>query len=74
MSFLRQLDPALKPGNTGESARVVIHALHQEHVFFERDKDGVLWADPVECLLDLHEMRLETQASEFLKSQVLKLI
>lgn len=70
--FLRQLDPALKPGNAGESAQVVIHVLHQNHVFFERDKAGVLWADPVECLLDLHEMRLESQASEFLKSQALK--
>lgn len=73
-SFLRQLDPALKPGNAGESARVVIHVLHQNYVFFQRDEEGVLWADPVECLLDLHEMRLESQASEFLKSQALKLI
>jgi len=26
-----------------------------------------VWADPVECLLDLHEMRLESQAKEFLQ-------
>lgn len=72
VSFLRQLDPALKPASLGESARVVIHTLHQDHVFFQKDEEGVLWADPVECLLDLHEMRLESQASEFLKSQLLK--
>lgn len=72
VSFLRQLDPALKQAGHGESARVVIHVLHQDHVFFEKDEEGVLWADPVECLLDLHEMRLESQASEFLKSQLLK--
>lgn len=74
VSFLRQLDPALKSAGLGESARVAVHTLQQNHVFFEEDKAGVLWADPVECLLDLHEMRLESQASEFLKSQVLKTI
>jgi hypothetical protein len=26
------------------------------------------WADPVECLLDLHEARLEMQASQFLEA------
>lgn len=65
--FLRQLDPGLKPARHDEPSRVVIHTLRQARVFFETDAEGVLWADPVECLLDLHEMRLESQASEFLK-------
>jgi len=66
LGFLRQLDPALKPAGSEEPARLVIHLLRSPHVFFETDPDSVLWADPVECLLDLHEMRLESQALEFL--------
>ncbi len=30
------------------------------------DPGGVTWADPVECLLDLYEARLDSQAFEFL--------
>lgn len=67
LGFLRQLDPALKPARYDEPARLVLHTLRYPHGFFESTPDGTLWADPVECLLDLHEMRLESQASEFLR-------
>jgi hypothetical protein len=66
IGFLRQLDPALKPAAREEPARLVIHLLRYPHRFSETDANGILWADPVECLLDLHEMRLESQALEFL--------
>lgn len=66
LGFLRQLDSALQPAEQDEPARLVIHVLHQPVVFFESEADGTLWADPVECLLDLHELRLEAQAVEFL--------
>lgn len=68
IGFLRQLDPALKPAGREEPARLVIHLLGYPHCFSETDADGSLWADPVECLLDLHEMRLESQALEFLQA------
>lgn len=68
LGFLRQLDPALKPAGREEPARVVIHLLRYPHRFSETDADGIIWADPVECLLDLHEMRLESQALEFLQA------
>jgi hypothetical protein len=68
IGFLRQLDPALKPAAREEPARLVIHLLRYPHRFSETDADGILWADPVECLLDLHEMRLESQALEFLQA------
>jgi hypothetical protein len=67
LTFLRQLDPALKPASYDEPARLVIHTLRYPHIFFEKAPDGSVWADPVECLLDLHEMRLESQAKEFLQ-------
>lgn len=66
LAFLRQLDPALKPARYDEPARLVIHTLRYPHTFIEKAPDGSVWADPVECLLDLHEMRLESQAAEFL--------
>ena len=68
LGFLRQLDPALRPAEREEPARLVIHLLRYPHRFSETDADGILWADPVECLLDLHEMRLESQALEFLQA------
>jgi hypothetical protein len=67
LRFLRQLDPALKPAHYDAPARLVIHTLRYPHSFFEKAPDGSVWADPVECLLDLHEMRLESQAAEFLR-------
>ena len=71
LAFLRQLDPALKPASYDEPARLVIHTLRYPHIFFEKAPDGSVWADPVECLLDLHEMRLESQAKEFLTHLIL---
>jgi hypothetical protein len=68
LDFVRRLDPGLQPADVGEPARVAVHVLRQPHVFFERDDTGILWADPVECLLDLHEMRLEPQALEVIRS------
>jgi len=68
LGFLRLLDPGLKPAEGEDPARLVIHLLRYPHRFCETDADGVLWADPVECLLDLHEMRLESQALELLRA------
>lgn len=66
-NFIRRLDPALQPSETGEPAQIVVHTLYRTESFFLEGKDGTIWADPVECLLDLHEARLETQALEFLQ-------
>jgi hypothetical protein len=68
LDFVRRLDPALQPATGDEPARLAIHVLRQAKTFFERDEDGLLWADPVECLLDLHEMRFESQALEMISS------
>ena len=40
--------------------------IRRKDSLFETNPLGIAWADPVECLLDLHEMRLEPQALEFL--------
>ncbi len=66
-NIIRKLDPALKPAERGEPCQVVVHTLYRSKSFFTEAKDGTLYADEVECLLDLHESRLEQQALEFLE-------
>ena len=51
---------------SGEPCQVVVHTLFRTESFFSTVENGVRWADEVECLLDLHEARLESQALEFL--------
>jgi len=64
-SLLRRLDPALKAAKPGEPCQIVVHTLFRPESFFSERRDGLRWADEVECLLDLHEARLESQALEF---------
>lgn len=67
MDFIEKLDAALKEEvNIEKPASVVVHFIRRKKSFFESNPDGIAWADPVECLLDLQEMRLEPQALEFL--------
>ncbi|MFN4873974.1 MAG: hypothetical protein ACK40T_05600 [Akkermansiaceae bacterium] len=66
-TLIHKLDPALKPAKRGEPFQVVVHTLYRQKSFFTEANDGTLYADEVECLLDLHEARLEQQALEFLE-------
>jgi CRP-like cAMP-binding protein len=67
LSFVKRLDPGLETvDGPGKPARLVVHVLRGKESFFERGSGGSLFADPVECLLDLHEARLEPQALELL--------
>jgi len=66
LRFVRRLDPALerRAVRSDEPPSLVIHCVQRPQTEFHRGGGGTLWADPVACLLDLHEMRLEAQASE----------
>jgi len=68
LGFVEKLDPALKRVEDPLApASLVVHAVrHADAQFTPRD-GGLAWADPVECLLDLHEARLEIQAAHFLE-------
>ncbi len=71
LSFIKQLDPALEITNDPrEFSNVSTHVIRRRESLFETGADGVRWADPVECLLDLHEMKLEPQAREFLDALI----
>jgi len=66
LDFMKALDPALKPVTDPlQPATVVIHAVRHADPLFAPREGGLAWADPVECLLDLHEAKLDMQAGQF---------
>lgn len=67
LDFIEKLDPALqRVKDPLEPASVVVHNVYHANSLFVPREGGLQWADPVECLLDLHEARLEMQAAQFL--------
>lgn len=67
LSFVQRLDPGLeRTDRRDEPASLAVHLVRRKESLFEQGADGWLYADPVECLLDLHEARLESQAQELL--------
>jgi len=69
VSFVERLDPALKEiKNRRDPAQLAIHFIRRRDSFFQNGPDGMIWADPVECLLDLYEVHLESQARAFLQN------
>jgi len=68
LGFIQKLDPALKRVEDPLApATVVVHAVHHAAALFAPREGGLQWADPVECLLDLHEAQLERQAGRFIE-------
>ncbi|MBL9158415.1 MAG: hypothetical protein JNJ70_13135 [Verrucomicrobiales bacterium] len=66
LEFIKALDPALKPvSDPLQPAIVVVHAVRHADPLFAPREGGLAWADPVECLLDLHEAKLDMQAGQF---------
>jgi hypothetical protein len=69
LSFVERLDPALEQATRRDaSPTLVVHCIRRAESLFQSGESGLVWADPLECLLDLHEARLESQALEFLNS------
>jgi hypothetical protein len=67
-SFVERLDPALVPAPAGAPPLLVLHALPRAESLFTEDSEGGLpIADPVEVLLDLHELRLVEQSDALLR-------
>lgn len=68
-AFVGRLDPALQrvgPGAPG--AALAVHPLFRPEPHFEKNTKGkVDWADPVETLLDLAELRLVEQAEALIR-------
>ena len=69
VDFINKLDPALKRFDDPRlPASVVVHQVYHANSLFTMRDGGLAWADPVECLLDLHDARLEMQAKQLLDS------
>ncbi len=67
LSFIPKLDAGLElTDRRDDPARVNVHVVRRAESCFQLGADGTNWADPLECLLDLHAARLEPQAQEFL--------
>ncbi|MBL7077730.1 MAG: hypothetical protein ISS31_09685 [Kiritimatiellae bacterium] len=64
--FVRRLDPALeRTRDTHRPAQLALHFVRRRDPFFDHDSEGGLWADPVECLIELYSARLDVQARSF---------
>ena len=69
LGFIERLDPALKRVEDPLApANLVVHAVRHADPLFTPRAGGLAWADPVECLFDLHEARLDQQAAQFLET------
>jgi hypothetical protein len=67
--FVNALDPALQRAE-GASSKIVlaVHPLFRSDPLFEKNPKGKIdWADPVETLLDLHELGLVDQAEALIR-------
>lgn len=65
-SLIRELDPGLKKTERGILPQIVVHNLTRAESLFNHGEIFNI-ADEVECLLDLHEARLESPFSELLE-------
>lgn len=67
LGFVRKLDAGLvRTADPNRTGAIAVHFLGKRAPGFEREQDGMLWADPLECLADLYELRLDGQAQEML--------
>jgi hypothetical protein len=73
LAFVSKLDPALKRTPSSDPRHqhevvLAIHRLSRRAPLFEPDpKKGIPFADPVEAVLDLHDLRLASQAEELIQ-------
>ncbi len=66
LSFVAQLDPALVRDDAAKGqAHVVVHFLNRPNSLFEM-KDGLVWADELECLVNLWDAGLIHQVEHLI--------
>lgn len=69
IGFVRRLDPALtQVTDPAAPAVVILHFVRHHEALFVPGPSGQPWADPLECLFDLHEAGLQAQAAELLEA------
>lgn len=67
LDFVSKIDPGLvRLESESEVPSLVVHAVRRAAPLFREAKGGLPWADPVECLLDLEDLRLSKQVRGFI--------
>lgn len=65
LKWIRRLDAALEPVEAdAQTPQLVVWPVFRVESLFQADSKGLSFADPVSCLVALHDARLESQASE----------
>jgi hypothetical protein len=64
-AFVERLDPALARTESREETPLVVVHRQRTRRFLATGEAGAMWADPIECLLDLCEAGLEGLAEQF---------
>jgi hypothetical protein len=67
-SFVNVIDPGLRESPDKEGAILAVHRLGRAQPLFERRSQTLPIADPVEALLDLHELALLPQADALVRA------
>jgi hypothetical protein len=67
-AFVAMLDPALVLAPPGTPSLLVLHAVPRAESLFVPVDSGPPWADPVEALLDLYDLRLIEQADDLVRA------
>jgi hypothetical protein len=69
LEFMTRLDPALRiEPDPVKPANLVVHFVQQKDPLFTPRREGLFWADPLDCMLDLQEAKLDQQALQFLNA------
>jgi len=67
LRFVSRIDPALVPARSEVAPILAVHIVTRAVSLFEDHGKTMPWADPVEILLDLHQLRLHKQADDFMR-------
>lgn len=67
LRFVSRIDPALVPARTEVAPILAVHVVTRAVSLFEGHGKSTPWADPVEILLDLHQLKLHKQADDFMR-------
>lgn len=67
LRFVSRIDPALVPARPEVAPVLAVHAVIRAVSLFEGSERALPWADPVEILLDLYQLKLHKQADDFIR-------
>jgi hypothetical protein len=67
LRFVSRIDPALVSARPEVAPILAVHVVARAVSLFEDHGKSTPWADPVEILLDLHQLKLHKQADDFMR-------